>query len=512
MDIRLKALIKGIAAALVISVIASSGTALPASAGVPTNPIATPSNASPGATANLNLNFSNYQTAVGVRCIRTEFTGGYKPTTAYSTFDSSTEGWVVGWGANSVYSDTNSHQGTRSLGLNVTADGSTQYFSAGQPDALRNWSAAGDTVSAWVRLPPGSTGTWKAAIRLYDANYGITPAESYKFMSAGNWVRITRTFPNNELASFRSLLVEFETSGFVGTTNVQVDQIESGFAASNQIDGDMPLGLNLSAATTSGSFINNQAWTTDVSRASSGIVTVRNATGIIPTGSNASFVLNTITQPTVASGQTVYATMTTYSAQGTASNCAGSILDGPVTFTYTTSSSGTVAVAIDPTMSFTVAGYTSGTCNGATINRAASTGSAVDLGNLNSSANVVAGQTLSVTSNAASGVRVLSRSLGSLNDGRGNDLDDVTGTDAAPAAFPAAAEAFGYTTDGALSSSATRFQTNKWSKFTTGNQEVLFGTSTATATGHVCLQAGVTAATTAGTYTTTILYTAVPSY
>lgn len=176
-------------------------------------------------------------------------------------------------------------------------------------------------------------------------------------------------------------------------------------------------------------------------------------------------------------------------------------------------STSTVSVSVDPSFLLSIGGYNSGTCNGATINATSSTATAVPL-RPTSGTNAIGGQTLTVSGNASLGYTLFVRSTGALSDGNGHTIPDWTGTNAAPTAFPAAGNArLGYTTDHALSGSATRFQTNLWAGFPATNQEVAtLATQPAADVTHVCMQAGIATSTAAGVYSTTIIYTAVPSF
>lgn len=86
---------------------------------------------------------------------------------------------------------------------------------------------------------------------------------------------------------------------------------------------------------------------------------------------------------------------------------------------------------------------------------------------------------LTVSVNAYGGYTVHVREGTELIDHRGNAFDDVSGSNAAPAAFPGpAVEAFGYTTDDATlgTGTADRFTSGgpKWAGLTTTNAEVAY--------------------------------------
>jgi len=181
------------------------------------------------------------------------------------------------------------------------------------------------------------------------------------------------------------------------------------------------------------------------------------------------------------------------------------------------SSDTTIAVVVDPSLTFIVSGH-SGTCNWAAQSAGSSvSGASVGLGRINS-ANGVGAQDLAVTTNAASGFSVYARSAGLPTAASGATLANVGGTNPSPITFPSfGTEAFGYTTSDATLGTGTpaRFTSGgaKWAAMTTSNAEISYGTGPVTAdTVCVAYQAGVSGVTRAGSYATTVTYTAVPIF
>lgn len=175
-----------------------------------------------------------------------------------------------------------------------------------------------------------------------------------------------------------------------------------------------------------------------------------------------------------------------------------------------------VSVAQAAELTFGISGHV-GSCNGAAQNGIASA-TDVSLGSVSAASNRVAAQDLTVTTNAAGGYTIYARYSNPLTGPGGQTLADVSGTHASPVSFPAAGTAaFGYTTsESALGSgTADRFTNGgpKWAAFTASNAEVSRATAPAD-TDTVCLayQAGISPTIPAGTYSTTIIYTAVASF
>lgn len=216
----------------------------------------------------------------------------------------------------------------------------------------------------------------------------------------------------------------------------------------------------------------------------------------------------TITNPT--SEGTYYIRITTYSDTGT------TVIDTN-TVAFAITSGQAVSLSVDPSLSFSVAGVTSGgTVNGATTNTT-STSTTVPLGTVTTSTNAIAAQDLTVTTNAGHGYTVYIEYTAKPTSGS-NTIADTTGTNASPVTFPSAGTAaFGYTTNASAlgTGTANRFTSagNVWAAFTASNLEVAYSnTSVSSQTTRIGYQAGISGTTPAGTYTTTVVLTATPTY
>lgn len=193
---------------------------------------------------------------------------------------------------------------------------------------------------------------------------------------------------------------------------------------------------------------------------------------------------------------------------------AGAVVDlgGPAAMAETSD----VNVQVEPTLNFEVTGRTLA-CNGVLpTSGATSSGNSLNLGSINNVG--VASQSLNVSTNAASGWTVYARSLGPMNSPNGHTLAAVASSNAAPGPFPViGTESIGYTlNDSTLSGpSPNRFTAGgpNWAAMDAANAEVYFNDN-AFVGGIRCVayraQAGPT--TPAGTYSTTVVYTAVPLY
>ena len=137
------------------------------------------------------------------------------------------------------------------------------------------------------------------------------------------------------------------------------------------------------------------------------------------------------------------------------------------------------------------------------------------MGRVNTTTNPIVGQSLTVSTNSVNGYTVYASYSAQLNDGNGHTIADHTGTNGSPATFPASGtSAFGYQSgSSSLSGTGTRFTGNKWAKFETWGYEVARATTKVSSdVTNIGIQAGVSATQEAGTYTTTIIYVATPTY
>jgi hypothetical protein len=177
--------------------------------------------------------------------------------------------------------------------------------------------------------------------------------------------------------------------------------------------------------------------------------------------------------------------------------------------------SSTASVTIDSSFTFAVANKAA-TCNGeSNFLGSAGGATAVALGHLAAGANASGAQLLTVTGNSGGGFIVYIAGNQSANDLRSanHNWTDVSGTYASPANLDAG-EAFGYTYhDSTTSSNVTNPASAKFIKLTNAATNKVMGSNTsASGTGCVTFDAQTSAATPAGTYTATVIYTAVPTF
>jgi hypothetical protein len=298
-------------------------------------------------------------------------------------------------------------------------------------------------------------------------------------------------------------------SGFTTGTTIGCIEVDLGTAS----DGTGTIaGLDTSASTfVSQNITATGTWTASNTQSAAHKLRLTNATPVAPQTGSHNAIWGAVTNGNTAN-TAYYGILKTY----TDNTCATPVDSVTVQFIYTAGQ--TVSLTVDPSLSFTVAGTAASTvCNGATSN-VVTTATTVPLGTPTTSVNNIGVQNLNVTTNAGSGYTVYARYTAKPISGA-NDINDHTGTNAAPTAFSAAGtEAYGYSTNDAVLGTGTvdRFTSaggNKWGAFTTTNAEVAFsGAGVTNETTCLAHQAGISGTTPAGAYTTTAIYTATPVY
>lgn len=165
-----------------------------------------------------------------------------------------------------------------------------------------------------------------------------------------------------------------------------------------------------------------------------------------------------------------------------------------------------VTMTVVPQLTFTIEGVELGQgINGALSTVTTETGTnLVEFGVLSTVDNQIAAHSLNISTNALFGYTVFVKYTGPLSYMTAQ-IDDHTGTNAAPTAFPAAGvEAFGYTTDS--------FDENTWAGFTTEFEPISTASGPQDDTFGFGYQVGIGSLTPAGTYSTTVVFQATPTY
>lgn len=308
---------------------------------------------------------------------------------------------------------------------------------------------------------------------------------------------------------------DFQASG-VTTTAIKCISLE--FDTSADGTGGKPTGMDITGAALSATsdYIPTPASWSVSNNNTTGISNITFAAGETPaSAAGRNVILTTVTNGSVADDDYFLIVRTFNNV-----DCATTPVDSStVGFLFTNGQA--VSLSVEGVLSFTIAGVNGGVgelVNGATTTTGLNTTSTtIPFGTVTSSANKIAAQDLTVSTNSGGGYTVYTRYTAPPTSGS-NTIDDFTGTNASPATFSAAGtEGFGYTTaDATLTGTADRFTSsggNKWAAFTTSNAEMVYSaTPVSNQTTRVGYQVGIASATEPGSYITSVILTAVPVY
>lgn len=300
---------------------------------------------------------------------------------------------------------------------------------------------------------------------------------------------------------------------FSNVTTSAIQCISIVFSDSS-VGGSVPTGMDTTGATLDGSsdYIPTPgSWTEDA--ATNGTVELTFGTGETPASASGRTVVLTGIDNGSTADTAYFVQFNTYNN----TDCSTSPVDtGVIALTFTDGQ--LVTVTVEPTLDFTINAVANAqTVNGDTTT-VTTTSTTIPFGTIDSGTNSVAAHDLTLSTNATNGVTVYTRYTGQLTNDATDTIDNHSGTNASPTSFPAAGtEAFGYTTTDATlgTGTADRF-TNPaggYAAFTTTNAEVFYEPSTVdNVTVRAGYQVGIAGDTEAGTYTSTVIYTAIPTY
>lgn len=218
-----------------------------------------------------------------------------------------------------------------------------------------------------------------------------------------------------------------------------------------------------------------------------------------------------------------YARINTYSDTGT------TVIDsGQAVAATLDTGSLAVSATVDPSLTFSVAGVSSGgTVNSETTN-VTTTATTIPFGTMSVGTAKIGATDVTISTNAGSGYTVTASHSGSLTTSApltsgSNDIDAFSGTNASPTTWSAPAGStantntgyFGYTTESTslCTGTAGRFSSDKWAGTTTTGEEVICADSGVDSeTTRLGWQAEVNAVQPAGSYTGTVVLIATPTY
>lgn len=300
----------------------------------------------------------------------------------------------------------------------------------------------------------------------------------------------------------------FSTSGLTTGTTIRCIQLDIG----TSVDGTGDAGLNLSSITLDSLTMAAGGWVVASVDGATDQLRATLAGGATPSASG-NIVWGNITNGSTAD-TTYFGVFTTFENV----DCVTDPVDtAVVTLIY--KDGALVSLTIDPTLTFTIAGVaSSNTVNGVTTTITTTPTAISFLNSVTPSTNGVSAHNLTASTNAAGGYALYIRHTGLLTNGSGNTIDNLGSNNASPGAFPApGTEAWGYTTQDSTLQSGTpaRFTTGpSWAGFSITTNELVADETGPGASGttRVSHQVGVSGTTEAGTYQTTIIYTAASTY
>lgn len=321
--------------------------------------------------------------------------------------------------------------------------------------------------------------------------------------SAATLTSITVT-PSNPTADANGVTYTVSASNWT-VTAVQCLRLTVDTAADFS-SGSLPAGFSVSGNPGAGSLVTAGTWTGGPTTATNTVSWTSTGGMTFDTGTkNFTF---TADNPTAAA--TIYIRVATFTNTGCTTG--GDSGSGAAVITDNT----VVSVIVDPSLTFTVANKNS-SCNGETgtyVDNSGGSATSLSLGRMSAGQTKASAQTLTLATNAAAGFTVTMRgtqATQNLRNGSHNWVD-VAGSYASPAAF-GANERFGYTMADATSGSAISFTSNNFAALTSTDRQVMSG-GAAVQAGSSCVsfQAAADSTTPAGTYTATVIYTAVPTF
>jgi hypothetical protein len=300
----------------------------------------------------------------------------------------------------------------------------------------------------------------------------------------------------------------FLASGFSTGTVLECIQLElaTTSAGGTPVTGIDTTGAALDASST---LITESGWTKTFT--ANGVLELTDGTEA-PISGTANLVFTGIDNGSTEN-VTYFAILNTY----TNNDCSTGLTD-TVTVAFVYKNGELVSLTIDPSLTFSCAAVGSGQdiypigAAGPLNTTVASTALGIDhASTVNSTTNGISAHDLTTTTNATNGFNVYIRHTGLLTNGASDTI--ATGALSA-ASFPApGTEAWAWTSDDStLAAPLNGSGSGLWNSFTSTNAVIARETDVASTTDRVGHQVGVAGTTPAGTYTTTIVYTAVAIY
>lgn len=246
--------------------------------------------------------------------------------------------------------------------------------------------------------------------------------------------------------------------------------------------------------------------------ATNGYYQFEDSTGdALTAGNYATISAQTVTSPSIT---TYYAQITTYSSAVSTHACGATIGEQSNVIALSTLAGVTTTVTVSPTLTLSIANSGSAINGSGDTSPITTTATTIPFGSVAAGATAWGSQTATVSTNAANGYALYLKDTGTLKDTNNDLLTDQTGTVTAPATFSGSSSvsSFGYTVGG---TNAIAMGSNKWAGLGNAGTQYMIGTKTTSVnsdTINVEYKVEPSNTQAPGTYSTTVVYTAVPSY
>lgn len=294
---------------------------------------------------------------------------------------------------------------------------------------------------------------------------------------------------------------------FPSTTAIQCVQVK--FATTTAMSTPATGMTSGSGFTLSGGGLTQGNWTNFGT--TNGTLQIDAGSGQTPTATAATINWTGVTNTSITNPTNIYAQVTTFSTN-TSHVCSGQVDQSNINAMLFTTGV-TTTVSVDPSLTFSVAN------DGAAVNGSGSTGlvtttsSTIPFGTVNGGAAASGSQTLTVSTNASHGYNLYINKTQTLTDAASDTFRDQGNLLSAPATFDGSTSqsSFAVTDD----SANIALGSNKWGKVQNTPNSDAIDSAAGPVNGQVVhdefkvLTSNIQAP---GTYTTTVIYTAVPSY
>lgn len=303
------------------------------------------------------------------------------------------------------------------------------------------------------------------------------------------------------------------TFTFPSTTSIQCIQVK--FATSVAMSTPattMTSGSSFTFAGTSG--LTQGSWTNYGT--TNGTLEVYFATGQTPSANPITITWSGVTNTSLA---TEYAQITTYATQASSGTTCSSPVDTSNIMALVTTPGLAASISVDPTLSFTVGNYGSAVNGSGDSGPVTTTSTTIPYGTVAGGATAWGSQTLTISTNAAHGYNLYTRYAAALTDANADTIrnqactssDCTVYTNALAFDGSTSQSSFAYTADDANVPFGTG--PTKWLGFTTTNTKIASTTVPINSDiTHIEAKLQVSNTQAPGTYSTTLTYTAAPSY